>query len=346
MAPIRFGIISHETMGEKAHQALLSRPDTVIVATCNLGNAREAMVETTTWQTLLARDDLDAILIATPNAIAPAIIIEALNKGLHVFSEHLPGHNLEDVINVRRAEAAAHGKVLKFSLGHRYHGAVMKARELAESGALGSLLSMRGTYGNAGRQADQENWQNTFNLSGGGILMDRGIHMIDLMHMFAGPFEEIKAIVDERFWLGTGVEDNAMALLRTNSGVMAMLHASATQWRETFRLELGFEKGYLWLDGILTPSMRYAPEMLIIGRLQYDEHGDPIANPKEEIHEFKTDESVDMELADFISAIQTGSKLQVGTSQQAFDAINTSQRLYAADPTYLHKAEEETQRDD
>lgn len=346
MAPIRFGIISHETMGERTRQALTNHPDAVIVATCNLGPAGGAAVETADWQTLLSRDDLDAIFIATPNAIAPAIIIEALGKGLHVFCQHLPGYNLEDVINVRRAEAAAAGKILKFSFGHRYHGAVMKAHELAESGTLGSLLSMRGTYGKAGRRADQGRWENIFDLSGGGILMDRGIHMIDLMHMFAGPFEEIKALVDERFWMGSGVEDNAMALLRTNSGVMALLHASATQWRETFRLELGFEKGYLWLDGVLTPDMCCAPEMLIIGRVQNDEHGEPIANPEEEIHEFKADESVDLEIADFISTLQTGRKLQVGTSQQAFDAINTSQRLYAADPTYLHKSQEAGHGDD
>ncbi|MEL7231048.1 MAG: hypothetical protein AAGJ85_00885, partial [Pseudomonadota bacterium] len=128
-------------------------------------------------------------------------------------------------------------------------------------------------------------------------------------------------------------------------GVMAMVHSSATQWRQTFRLELGFEKGYLWLDGILSNSMGYAPEMLIIGRLQRDENGDPIPNPAEDVRKFEKDDSWDLEIAEFMDAVQGKTPIHTGTSQHAFDAMNAVQRIYAADPTFSHKSQAELKGD-
>ncbi|MEO1642607.1 MAG: Gfo/Idh/MocA family oxidoreductase [Pseudomonadota bacterium] len=345
MTPTRFGIIGYGKMGHIRREVIEKRDDAVVVATCDPYAGGDDFPHTSDWRELLARDDLDAVVIASTNELIPPAIIEALVKGLHVFSEKPPGRTLEDIINIRRAEAAAPGKILKFGFNHRYHYSVMEAKKIAESGELGGLISMRGTYGKAGGADYGANWRNNFDISGGGILIDQGVHMIDLMHLFAGPFEEVKGMMDDRFWTGLGVEDNAMALMRTNSGVMAMVHSSATQWRQTFRLELGFEKGYLWLDGILSNSMGYAPEMLIVGRLQRDENGDPIPNPKEDVRKFDTDDSWALEIAEFMDAVQDKAPIHTGTSQHAFDAMNAVQRIYAADPTFTHKTQAELKGD-
>ncbi|MEM8617677.1 MAG: Gfo/Idh/MocA family oxidoreductase, partial [Pseudomonadota bacterium] len=280
MTATRFGIVGYGKMGHIRRKALEQRDDAVVVATCDPYASGEDLPHTTNWRDLIARDDLDAVVIASTNDLIPPAIIAALGRGLHVFSEKPPGRTLEDIINIRAAEAAAPKQILKFGFNHRYHYSVMEAHKIAEAGELGRLLTMRGTYGKAGGADYGAKWRNDYAKSGGGILIDQGVHMIDLMHLFAGPFEEVKSLLDDQFWTGLGVEDNTMALLRTNAGVMAMVHSSATQWRQTFRLELGFEAGYLWLDGILSNSMGYAPEMLIVGRLQRDENGDPVPNPE------------------------------------------------------------------
>jgi len=334
----RIGIIGYGKMGHIRRKAIEKRDDAVVVATCDPYAPGDDFPHTNDWQALLARDDLDAVVIASTNELIPPAVISALGRKLHVFSEKPPGRTLEDIINIRRAEQEAEGCILKFGFNHRYHHSVLKAKEIADSGELGPLLTMRGTYGKAGGADYDKNWRNNFDISGGGILIDQGVHMIDLMHLFAGPFEEVKSMMDDLFWTGLGVEDNVMALLRNNAGVMAMVHSSATQWRQTFRLEVGFEKGYLWLDGILSNSMGYAPEVLIVGRLQRDEKGDPIANPEEEVHNFDSDDSWDLEIAEFMDAVNGKAPIHTGTSQHAFDAMNAVQRIYAADQSFTHKS--------
>ena len=340
MTQTRFGIIGYGKMGHIRRKAIEKRDDAVVVATCDPYAPGDDFPHTSDWEVLLDRDDLDAVVIASTNELIPPAIIKALGKGLHVFSEKPPGRTLEDIINIRGAEAAAPDQILKFGFNHRYHYSVLEAKKIADSGELGPLISMRGTYGKAGGANYGANWRNNFDLSGGGILIDQGVHMIDLMHLFAGPFEEVKSIMDDRFWTGLGVEDNVMALMRTNAGVMAMVHSSATNWRQTFRLELGFEKGYLWLEGILSNSMGYAPEVLIIGKLERDANGDPIANPKETVRKFNQDNSWDLEIAEFMDAVHGKAPIHTGTSQHAFDAMNAVQRIYAADHSFTHKSPE------
>ena len=340
MTQTRFGIIGYGKMGHIRRKAIEKRDDAVVVATCDPYAPADDFPHTSDWEVLLDRDDLDAVVIASTNELIPPAIIKALGKGLHVFSEKPPGRTLEDIINIRGAEAAAPNQILKFGFNHRYHYSVLEAKKIADSGELGPLISMRGTYGKAGGADYGANWRNNFDLSGGGILIDQGVHMIDLMHLFAGPFEEVKSMMDDRFWTGLGVEDNVMALLRTNAGVMAMVHSSATNWRQTFRLELGFEKGYLWLEGILSNSMGYAPEVLIMGKLERDENGDPIANPKETVRKFNQDNSWDLEIAEFMDAVHGKAPIHTGTSQHAFDAMNAVQRIYAADQSFTHKSPE------
>jgi 1,5-anhydro-D-fructose reductase (1,5-anhydro-D-mannitol-forming) len=338
MTQTRFGIIGYGKMGHIRRKAIEARSDAVVVATCDPYAPGDAFPHTHDWEELLERDDLDAVVIASTNELIPASVIKALGKGLHVFSEKPPGRTLEDIINIRAAEAAAPDQILKFGFNHRYHYSVIEAKKIADSGKLGDLLSMRGTYGKAGGADYGANWRNNYDLSGGGILIDQGVHMIDLMHLFAGPFEEVKSMMDDRFWTGLGVEDNVMALMRTNAGVMAMVHSSATNWRQTFRLELGFEKGYLWLEGILSNSMGYAPEVLILGELERDANGDPIPNPKETVRKFGSDNSWDLEIAEFMDAVNGKRKIHTGTSQHAFDAMNAVQRIYAADHSFTHKS--------
>lgn len=325
MRPIRFGVQIQGAKGRAFADVIAARPDTQLVATCAPGRPVPGVMHYESPLALAQRADLDALIVAGALRDVPRLVATALGRGLHVLSLRPPGQSVEDVITIREAEVDAPGRVLKFSFPLHYHGSVTTAKSVAGVGALGRLLSVRGVFGLA-RQPNAR--------LRGGMLFDRGMQMLDLMQHFAGTFVEVKAFIESRFWRSAGADDNAFAILRNHDGVVASLHASATSWRETFRLELGYEEGYLWLDGLATPEGRMAPEVLIVGQSGKDAEGRPRANPEEDIRTFQSLNVTELELADFLHAVRGRGPVTIGTSQQAFDAMNIVQRLYADDQTW------------
>ena len=140
----------------------------------------------------------------------------------------------------------------------------------------GEIINLRGVYGKSkiltfGQHLD---WRVKRDIAGGGILLDQGIHMVDLLRLFAGEFKEIYSFISNDFWKHD-VEDNAYALMRTVDGKVAMLHSSATQWRHRFQLDISLAKGSIILSGILSGSKSYGSEKIIIAWASADERGDP-----------------------------------------------------------------------
>ena len=130
-------------------------------------------------------------------------------------------------------------KILKFGFNHRYHDSVIEAQKLIDSKELGELINLRGAYGKSKIVSFASDWRTQRNVAGGGILLDQGIHLLDMMRLFAGEFTDVRSFISNDYW-GHDVEDNAYALMRTASNVVAMVHSSATQWRHQFRLEISF----------------------------------------------------------------------------------------------------------
>ncbi len=333
---IRFGLIGTGPSARQRAAVLRQRSDCEIVATSGPGRNMKTGIHYEDARGLLARADLDAVIFAGASKVAASTCAEAARRGLHVLSLRPPAVTPADLITVREAQRAAPvGKVLQYSFPLHYHASVGVAKRIAAEGRLGTLLTLRAVYGVAAEPKLDHR---------GGALLDRGLHMLDLMQAFAGRFSDARAFVGQRAWANPGADDNTMAILRTAEGVIATLHASSTSWRETFRLELGYTHGYLWLDGLLGGDDGLAPEMLIIGRPETDDDGIPRPNPNEDIREFQTDNAVALELADFIHAIQGRGMQTVGTSLQAFDALTLVHRLYGDDPDWdlqdIHTAAE------
>lgn len=265
-------------------------------------------------------DDLDAILVDGGADNSPETIIQALSTGLHVLVDGMPGQSVEDIIEIRRAEANARTSKLKLNLGYRDHDSVKAANAYRSNESLGELISIRAILGVANQQD--------------GALLRHGASMLDLLHMFTGPIEQVQSLIDAPNHALPVKDRNVMAILRNHAGVMANLHISTTQWRETFRIEAGFTKGYIWLDGILTNHADFGPEMLIIGTTERDASGQPLPNPDEQITEFKNNPAPARCLEDFLDAIRTGRAIHTGNSMQAFDAMSMVHRIYAADQQF------------
>ena len=231
------------------------------------------------------------------------------------------------------AEANNPGVKLKFGFNHRYHQAVLDAKSIIDRGRMGKIMWIRGVYGKGGGRRYDRSWRNKKEISGGGILIDQGIHMVDLFRFFCGEFDEANAFIAQSYW-PVEVEDNAFALLRNRQGQVAMLHSSATQWRYNFLLDIYLEKGYITISGILSSTKNYAPETLKIAKCVYDTEGYPLPNPEETVTYYDEDRSWMVELEEFINCILEDRPVRVGSCLDACKTMDLIEKIYSSDKTW------------
>lgn len=304
-----------------AHQCALSR----LVGVADLDGQRAATVAaehgciwSAHWEKLVAHPDVDVVVVSTVNNELAPITMAAAVAGKHVLSEKPLGRNAAEAEQMVRAAARA-GVILKTGFNHRYHPALWRAHELLEQGAIGDVMWARCRYGHGGRPGYEHEWRADPVISGGGELLDQGVHVMDLLRWFVGEFEQAMGWVGTHFW-PTPVEDNAFALLRTARGQVAALHTSWTQWKNLFCLEVFGRDGYLIVDGL---GGSYGAERLTLGRRT------PTSGPPEEEHfEYRgPDLSWEAEWQDFLRAIGGGGP-PLGTGHDGLQAMRLVEAVY------------------
>jgi predicted dehydrogenase len=202
----------------------------------------------TRWQDAVTHPGVDVVVVSTTNDALAAVTQEALNAGKHVLVEKPAARNVAE-LEPLIAAASAKGVRVRVGFNHRYHPALQKAREIVDSGGLGPLMFMRGRYGHGGRVGYDREWRANPALSGGGELIDQGVHVIDLARWFLGPFTTVEGFAATYFW-DMPVDDNAFLTLRTAGGQCAFLHVSCSEWKNLFSLEIYGRKGKLAIDGL------------------------------------------------------------------------------------------------
>ncbi len=270
--------------------------------------------------------DIEAIFICTPNYRIVPLTKAALGAGKHVFSEKPPAFTaieLEEVLEVEKSS----GCKLMYGFNHRHHGSIMKMKSVIDSGELGRVLWMRGRYGKEVDESFFKGWRADAKLSGGGIMLDQGIHMLDLFLHLGGPFDEVHSFVSNLFWKIPGVEDNVFAILRgSETGVCASLHSTMTQWRYLFSLEIFLERGALVLNGLKTSSGVYGDEDLAIKRnLVHPEEG---KFEEEEHVVFHNDTSWNSEVGHFLKCIDLNIPVELGNSSDAMKLMALMDKIY------------------
>ena len=225
--PIRIAIAGYGVVGKRRREFIDAHPMLRTVAVCDKtfadsGRLGDGVAYFQSPADLLTQD-FDALFVCMTNDIAPDVTIAGLEKGVHVFCEKPPGRNVADIERVIHAEKRHPGLCLKYGFNHRYHDSVRDALAVAQSGELGRIVNLRGVYGKSKfiSYGKMSNWRTERNVAGGGILLDQGIHMVDLMRLFAGEFSQVHSFVTNDFW-GHDVEDNAYALMRTEAGVVGI----------------------------------------------------------------------------------------------------------------------------
>ncbi len=331
---LKVGIIGYGKVGKIRHKCVNAHPQLELVSVCDTNkdiSSKDGVVFYSDYKELLEKSPCDVVFVCTFNKFIPEIAIEAISRGIHVFSEKPPGRTLEDVQSIYKAAEQNKKVKVKFGFNHRYHEGVIEAKSIVDSKRFGEIMWIRGVYGKAGGPEYDKNWRNNKELSGGGILIDQGIHMIDLFRHFAGEYDEVKSFVGDSYWK-VGVEDNVFALLRNSkTGKPAMIHSSATQWRHKFLLEIYMEKGYLEIDGILSSTMTYGRETLKIARCIMDKNGYPMPNPQENMTYYNDDNSWNDEIAEFVECIVNDQDIVNGGVVDAVATMKLLEEIYNND---------------
>ena len=328
--PLRLALIGPGAIGKVWAKAFAKTPQVRLSAVAGLRvedaeqitRDFEGAKPSAKWKEVIADPEVDAIVVATPHALLAEMSTAALQAGKHVLCEKPAGIAIKEI---QKAMAAAKRKKRVYMIGfnHRYHPAYIKAREVVKEGRIGKILSMRMRYGFGGRPGYNKEWRFNRKISGGGHLMDQGIHLIDLARTFVGDFKDVKGFAENLYW-GGSVEDNGFLLLRTKSHQVVQLHASITNWDWIHSTEIFGTKGYLTIDGL---DSRYrGPERLTIGTV----NPQSTEFPKEEVIAFadeRKEDSFARQLAVFCDAVQRKKTAYPG-GQDAIQALKIIHRIY------------------
>lgn len=331
MKKIRAVIIGMGRMGKTRYDAMMRHGGYEVTGICDTNPANmEGYSEPkfSDWKECIDQSVMDAVIVCTYNVVIPDIVCYALEKGYAVFSEKPPGRNLSDTLRMKKAYEEAAAPILKFGFNHRYHNSVIEARALVDSKILGDVVCARGVYGKAGSPNFQAEWRNDTSISGGGIMLDQGIHMLDLMYYFMGEFTQIQSSVDQLVWKDMPTEDSAFSILRTADGKVASLHSSAIQWRHKFSLDLICTKGFISLNGLLTSTHSYGEEKISYYRKDLEQKTGGLGKPMEHTMCFNTDESWDHEMKEFYDAATGKSPVVQGTIEDAVNLMTMLEGIY------------------
>ncbi|MCF8340957.1 MAG: Gfo/Idh/MocA family oxidoreductase [Chitinophagaceae bacterium] len=337
MNMLKVGIAGYGIVGKRRHNYINEHPHLEVVAVCDQSFKesyfKEDGISYFNNTDLLLNENLDLLFVCLTNNVAAEVTVAGMKKGLHVFCEKPPGMNVEDIQKVILVEKENPDLKLKYGFNHRYHESIKKALQIIQSGELGKVVNLRGIYGKSRVIPFSGGWRSKRELSGGGILLDQGIHMVDLMRLFCGDFIDVKSYISNDYWKHD-VEDNAYALLKDRFGRIAMLNSSATQWQHKFSLDISLTEGYIELSGILSGSKSYGEEKIVIGKR--DDESDNGQMESTTI-KFLQDNSWKEEIFEFADAIINNKKIESGSSSDALETMKLVFNIYYSDEDWRQK---------
>jgi len=276
------------------------------------------------WRGVTGHQRIEAVVVATVNKSLLPITRAALQSGKHVLCEKPLGRNAYEAKEMMETAENAN-RVLKVGFNHRHHPALWRAQQMAQSGKIGPLMSIRAAYGHGGRPGYDQEWRGDPELAGGGELLDQGVHVIDLCRWFMGDFVQVSGMLGTWFWQVAPLEDNGFALLRTAQGQVAQVHTSWTQWKNLFRFEIFGRDGFLLVNGL---GGSYGVETLTLGKRR-PESGPPLM----ETWEFPgPDISWQAEWEEFKKAIQEG-RQPLGNGHDGYQAARVIDAIYESSKT-------------
>lgn len=316
------GIVGCGLIGQKRAKSLGTGGRLVACADTNLGRAT-ALASAgaracAAAQDLIDSPDVDLVIVSTLHDSLAQIGSAAIEAGKHVLIEKPAGRTPGEILPLIAA-AERKGVLVRVGFNHRYHRAFRKARALVDEGVLGPLMFIRARYGHGGRVGYAREWRARPELSGGGELIDQGPHLIDLSRWFLGDFADVQGFAHTYFW-DMPVDDNGFMLLKTATQQVAFLHASCTEWKNLFSMEIYGRNGKLEISGL---GGSYGLERLTWYRMLPE-----MGPPETTAWEYPmADDSWAVEMAEFYEDIKLGRQPAAGLTD-AYEALKVVHAVY------------------
>jgi predicted dehydrogenase len=321
---MKYAIVGCGLIGKKRLAGLPAGSKLAVACDTNLSRAEELVKLAQTGRAVadfkqaVADPQVNAVIVATINSALAGVAAAAIRAGKHIIVEKPAGISVKQIDELISL-AEEHRVCVRVGFNHRYHPAFVKAREIFGSGVMGELMFIRARYGHGGRVGYDKEWRANPKLSGGGELIDQGIHLIDLAGWFLGGFKKIDGHAATFFW-NMPVDDNAFLDLRTTSGQTAWLHVSCTEWKNLFSFEIYGRHAKLHIEGL---GGSYGVEKLYHYQMKPE-----MGPPDTKLYEFSgPDESWRMEMTEFEQDVQLKRKPDAGLAA-ARAALQIVEEIY------------------
>lgn len=325
---INVGIIGYGVVGKKRALSIKKCKYLNLIAISDINSKNNPKKDKikfyNSYLELINSKNIKAIFICLPTKDAAIATKLSIKSGLDIFCEKPPATNLKELLEIKKLLNNYKNLKLVYGFNHRYHESVIEAQKIIKSKKYGKIINFRGVYGKSTIVGFDGGWRSSKSESGGGILIDQGIHMLDLILNFSGDFNKIYSFISNKFWK-YDVEDNAYILMKNKKNHVAMIHSSATEWRHKFRLEIGLDKALIELRGILSSTKSYGEEELIITpKSEYTKTGS-LSNFSKK---YLNDNSWDIEVRKFEETIQKKNKVKDGSIDQAIEVMKLIDKVY------------------
>lgn len=284
----------------------------------NLAQSFPGAVPTRDWREAVNHPEVDIVIVAATNNMLAQVTLSAARLGKHILVEK-PAARFSEELGEIIAASGKTGSLIRVGFNHRCHPALRRARQMAAEGACGDLMFIRGRYGHGGRPGYETEWRADPAISGGGELLDQGVHLIDLARWFLGDFPLVKGLAQTCYW-DMPVDDNGFLLLQTAEKRTAFLHVSWTEWKNLFSLEIYGRTAKLQVDGL---GGSYGQERLTFYKMLPE-----MGPPETTVWEFPgADLSWEAEFQDFLEDIRLGRQPDPGL-EDAAAALKIVEEIY------------------
>ncbi|MFF2246577.1 Gfo/Idh/MocA family protein [Arthrobacter sp. NPDC058130] len=356
--PLRTAVVGCGVIGRQHAEIITADKDLELVAvidavepaahaladTLDVGPAGRRPAVHRSLSAALGSTDVDVVVICTPSGVHSDLAVEALDAGKHVIIEKPIDVDLPSARRVAyaAAEARTRGQVTSVISQHRFDPASIAVASAIGAGRLGRITSAVASlaWWRAQEYYDSGQWRGSWDMDGGGAVMNQGVHTVDLLLWFLGRPVEVHAHTALLAHNSIEVEDTAVATLRFESGALAVLHCTTAAYPGlTARLQVFGSRGSSVIDNdrlLYFHSAANDPDAASVPSYGLSGGGNQAAD---EVGESEASANVrgadDLQTAhhrqygNVIESIRTGARPAVGV-EEATAALATVRALYVS----------------
>ena len=231
--------------------------------------------------------DFNLVFLCLPSQLNCKFTNYFLKKNINIFCEKPPFNSLSQ-FRVLKKNIKKFKGYIQYGFNHREYDSIKKTFEICRNKKIGKIQYIRGRYGKSISKDSKRNWRNNIKLSGGGVFLDQGIHLMDIILNLVN--FRIQDIQIQKNYIKNKRNDQNVFLQGRSGNTTISMQSTLIDWRYLFSLEIFGEKGILILNGLNTPSGNYGHEILTYKKVEKGKIID------EKVYEFKKNNTFNNEI--------------------------------------------------